>query len=49
MKRLCLGFLAGLPVLLAGCLPGEPAAPRPRPPIDAAAPARTETATFSLG
>ena len=34
--------------LLAGCA-AVPAAPAPIPPHDAAAPARTETATFALG
>ncbi len=51
-------LLVGGVVLLAGSLPGEdeeaavatrPAARGEIPPIDAAAPADTETATFALG
>lgn len=34
--------------LVAGCT-AAPAVPAPPAPIDAAAPARTETATFALG
>jgi hypothetical protein len=42
----CLIF--GPVCLLAGCV-AAPAAPAPPAPIDAAAPAKTETATFALG
>jgi hypothetical protein len=49
MRRLILGPLAASPTLLvAGCLAAADG-PRQRSPIDTAAPARTETATFALG
>jgi hypothetical protein len=48
MKRWSWGVLLWPVSLLAGC-GAEPAAPGAVPPIDAAAPARTETATFALG
>lgn len=50
MRNLPFGLLIGSLPLLAGCgeAPAQPRA-RPMPGIDAAAPAKTETATFALG
>jgi hypothetical protein len=48
MKRLMLVGLVGTLSCVAACS-AEDAPPRPRPAVDAAAPTRTETATFSLG
>jgi hypothetical protein len=47
MHRWPWGLLSGASLMIAGC---EKALPRaPIPALDAAAPARTETATFALG
>ncbi len=46
MKRWPWGFLFLPAPLLAGCAAAPTAPP---PPLDAAAPERTETATFALG
>jgi hypothetical protein len=46
MKRLSLGLFSWSAALLSGC---SQDAPLPIAPLDAAAPARTETATFALG
>jgi hypothetical protein len=45
MRRLALINLVGALSSVTACSPE----PRPRPPIDAAAPAKVETATFALG
>ena len=47
MKRLPWGLFSSA-ALLAGC-EQQPVERRPIPPIDAAAPTLTETATFALG
>jgi hypothetical protein len=51
MKKLCVGSLLGpAALLMAGRLPeAAPQLARAYPDIDKAAPARVETATFSLG
>jgi hypothetical protein len=46
MKRLSMGLFSWSAALLSGC--GQDA-PAPIPPLDAAAPTHTETATFALG
>lgn len=46
MKRLSAGLFSWSAALLSGC---STDGPLPVPPLDLAAPARTETATFALG
>ena len=46
MKRLSVGLFSWSAALLSGC--GQDGL-LPAPPLDAAAPAHTETATFALG
>jgi hypothetical protein len=48
MKRFLLANMVGSLSLLAACSSADEVA-RPRPPVDVAAPAKTETATFALG
>jgi hypothetical protein len=51
MKRLLLAIpILASPLLLAWYGDGKPAkSDQPKPPIDVAAPAKVETATFALG
>jgi hypothetical protein len=49
MKRLLSVGLVGAVSWLTACSAEEEPASRPRPAIDRAAPAKTETATFALG
>ena len=46
MKRLSVGLVSWSAALLSGCSQDAPLSP---PPLDAAAPTHTETATFALG
>jgi predicted small lipoprotein YifL len=46
MKRLSAGLVSWSAALLSGC---GTDGPLPIPPLDAAAPTRTETATLALG
>jgi hypothetical protein len=46
MKRVALAGLLALPLLLAG---DRPETKSTKPPLDAAAPKKTATATFALG
>jgi hypothetical protein len=48
MKRLLAVHVVGALSLATACSPGGEAA-RPRPAVDAAAPVKTEIATFALG
>jgi len=48
MRPLSFGLLAGSLTWLTGCA-GVTATTRDKPPIDADAPAKVETATFALG
>jgi hypothetical protein len=47
MNRWPWGLLSGASLMFAGCEKPLPRAPVP--PLDSAAPVRTETATFALG
>jgi hypothetical protein len=49
MKRWTWGLFLWPVSLLAGCGAATALPPAPVPPVDAAAPARTETATLALG